>query len=412
MMYLGFVMIGIGVIVVIAGLLQRSKMKKILAAPFKKTGEIASNPQAGDAKGTVSCEGAIATQQPIVAPCSNSQCVYYELKVEKQIEESKMTDKGMQTSKTWKNVSEQKQGSAFQVNDGSGPVGVDAREGIDADLKQSYSGAPPGGQGLGILANMLTGAIFGNERVLQYRATEKIIPAQGNLFVMGKLAGGQITKTDGMMGKLMLSTKGRDGLVGSVKTLSLILLIVGGLMGVGGIPIAIFGDKPKDVACSKSITDDQASAEGKAGDPCKSALKTDLDEYTWKVTKPGVWEVKVAQPADATVKALPRVYIIDSEGTDVGSYSDEGKASIGKVAASKGTYKIKIDANGAFDPAKLEGGFRYEMTFKFIKKGGADDDTKKAAKDDDKGGDEDKADDKGSDDDKPAPKKKGGKDDK
>src|SRR3954470_20249686 len=116
MMYMGFVMIGFGVIIVIAGLLQRAKMNKILAAPFKKTGEIASNPSVADAKGVVSCEGAIKTQQPIVAPCSNSQCVYYELKVEKQIEESKMTDKGLQTSKVWKNVSEQKQGSYFQLN--------------------------------------------------------------------------------------------------------------------------------------------------------------------------------------------------------------------------------------------------------------------------------------------------------
>ena len=411
MMYLGFVMVGLGLIVVIAGLLQRGKMKKILAAPFKKTGEIASNPSVADAKGLVSCEGAVSAQQPIVAPCSNTQCVYYELKVEKQVEESKMTDKGLQTSRTWKNVSEQKQGSCFQVNDGSGALNVDAREGISADLKQSYSGAPPGGQGLGILANLVTGAIFsGNERILQYRATERIVPAQGNLFVLGKLAGGQVTKTDGMMGKLTLSTKGRDGLVGSVKTMSMILLIVGALVTVGGVPVAIFGDKPKDVACQKAITDDQASVEGKPGDPCKGALKTDTEEYTWKVTKPGVWEVKVSQPSDATVKANPRIFILDSEKVDVGSYSDEGKASIAKVSAFKGTYKIRIDANGAFDPAKMEGGFRYELSFKFIKKGAEGDDTKKAAadqEDDDKGGD-----DKAAADDKPAPKKKGSKDDK
>ena len=33
--------------------------KKILAAPFRKTGEIAANPAFADAKGIVSCEGAI-----------------------------------------------------------------------------------------------------------------------------------------------------------------------------------------------------------------------------------------------------------------------------------------------------------------------------------------------------------------
>lgn len=400
MMYLGFVMIGLGLIVVIAGLVQRGKMKKILAAPFKKTGEIASNPSVADAKGLISCEGAVATQQPIVAPCSNSQCVYYELKVEKQIEESKMTDKGLQTSRTWKNVSEQKQGSAFQVNDGSGAVAVDAREGIDADLKQSYSGAPPGGQGLGILANMLTGAIFaGNERVLQYRATEKIIPAQGNLFVMGKLAGGQITKTDGMMGKLMLSTKGRDGLVGSVKTLSMILLVVGGLLGVGGIPVAIFGDAPKDTACKPPFQDELK-------EECTGAMKTSKEEFKWKVTKAGKYEITFKQPKDATVSSWPTIVVETDDGFPVNNPFNLGISDqTVKVSVEKGTYTIRIFG---VDGSRLEGGFRYIFGIKY--KGALDKDgTKKAGADeaDDKGSDDKaEADDKA--DDKPAPKKKKG----
>jgi hypothetical protein len=400
MMYLGFVMIGLGLIVVIAGLVQRGKMKKILAAPFKKTGEIASNPSVADAKGLVSCEGAVSSQQPVIAPCSNSQCVYYELKVEKQVEESKMTDKGLQTSRTWKNVSEQKQGSCFQVNDGSGPLNVDAREGIDADLKQAYSGAPPGGQGLGILANMLTGAIFGgNERILQYRATERIIPAQGNLFVMGKLAGGQITKTDGMMGKLMLSTKGRDGLVGSVKTLSLILLIVGGLLGVGGIPVAIFGDPPKDTACKPPFTDELK-------EECTGAMKTAKEEFKWKVTKPGKYEITFKQPKDATVSSWPTIVVETEDGFPVNNPFNLGISDqTVKVSVEKGTYTIRIFG---VDGSRLEGGFRYIFGIKY--KGALDKDgTKKAGADD---GDDKSADDKGSDDDKPAPKKKKGSDDK
>ncbi len=396
MMYLGFVMIGLGVIFAIVGLLQRGKMNKILAAPFKKTGEIASNPQAGDAKGMISCEGAIQTQQPIMAPCSNSQCVYYELKVEKQVEESKMTDRGLQTSRTWKNVSEQKQGSFFQVNDGSGPIGVDARESIDADLKQSYSGAPPGGAGLGILANVITGAIFGgNERIMQYRATERIIPAQGNLFVMGKLAGGQITKSDGMMGKITLSTKGRTGLVGSVKTMMIIFFVLGGLIGVGGIPVAILGDAPKDTSCKPPFTDDVKE--------CTGAMKTAKEEFDWKVTKAGQYAVNFKQPKDAKVNSWPTIVVETEDGFPMNNPFNLGISDqVIKVDVPKGKYKIRIYG---VDGSKLEGGFRYIFEIKLVKAGagkppqgtksGDDDDDKPSKK---KGGDDD--------DDKPAKKKK------
>jgi hypothetical protein len=398
MSYLGWFMVAVAVILAIAGLLQQSKAKKILAAPFKKTGEVASNPQVADPKGMISTEGAVSTQQPVNAPCSNQPCVYYELKVEKQIEESKMTDRGMQTTKTWKNVSEQKQGSIFYVNDGSGPVAVQAMDSIDADLKQVYSGAPPGGQGLGILANMLTGAIFNHgERIIQYRATEKIIPAQGNLFVMGKLAGGQITKTDGMMGKLMLSTKGREGLVGHTKKMAMIMFIVGGVLFVGGVPLGIFGGTPKDTSCKPTIENDLK-------EPCNASLKTEKpDTYTWKVTKAGVYEINVTQPSDATENMMANIVVRQGDwplAIDFNPLAFVNGDAHTKVALDKGTYQIDISNYRA--NTHIEGGFRYILAIKRSgdlpkdgvtkaktdddedDKGSAgDDDSKKKASDDD-----------------------------
>ena len=77
MQYLGFFLVFMALIAIVFGLLQHLKGKKILAAPFKKTGEIAQNPAVADAKGIVSCEGAVAAQQPAFAPCSGTPCVYF-----------------------------------------------------------------------------------------------------------------------------------------------------------------------------------------------------------------------------------------------------------------------------------------------------------------------------------------------
>ena len=399
MLVAGIVISVIGLLVVLGGLLQKNKAKKILAAPFKKTGEVAANPQVADAKGMISCEGAIQTQQPVMAPCSNSPCVYYELKVEKQVEESKMTDRGMQTSRHWKTVSEQKQGSYFQLNDGSGPIGVDCREGLDADLKQSYSGAPPGGQGLGILANLLTGAIFNaSERIIQYRATERILPVEGNLFVMGQLKAGQITKPEGMMGKLIVSPKGRDGLVGAVNRMALILWIVGGLVVVGGIPVMFMKDAAGN-ECAKDFKGEVKECSGKMQGGGKQEV------FSWTVDKPGVYEVVLKQPADASTSAWPIIQVENEAGFPmnvglpfIGGGSDEAST---KISASKGKYKIYLRTDGT----KVEGGYRYLFSIRYLKALSGGDDTSKASKGDD--------DDKGSsDDDKPAKKKNKNTDDK
>ena len=124
---LGIVMIVLGIVGVVVGFLQWQKMKKILAAPFKKTGEIAANPQVADAKGLISCEGAVQVQQPLVAPCSGKPCLYYEVKVERMWEKQEATEDGVKTKKGTSTVTTTEVGSQFYVNDGSGPVGVDGR---------------------------------------------------------------------------------------------------------------------------------------------------------------------------------------------------------------------------------------------------------------------------------------------
>src|SRR5437016_5729217 len=222
MMYFGFFMLGVAVLLALGGLVQRNKAKKILAAPFHKTGEAASNPSVVDARGMVSTEGAVATSTPLGSPQTGTPCVYFEYKLEKEIEEYKTTDRGTQKSKRWDDVEDRKQGTVFQLDDGSGPISIDATQGaLDCDLKQTYSGPPGGGGAAASMAQVLSGGT-------RYRVTEKILPAQGNLFAMGKLNAGVLGKADGVLGRLMLSTKGRDGLVAHTKKIATICWVVGG----------------------------------------------------------------------------------------------------------------------------------------------------------------------------------------
>ena len=357
MQYLGFFLLALAIGGLIFGLLQRSKMKKILSAPFRKTGEIASNPQAGDAKGTVSTEGAIQVQQPLQAPCSGKPCLYFEVKVERMWEKQVNTENGVKTEKGTSTVSTTEQGSQFYVNDGSGPVGVDAREKLDTDLTKSFEQAQNVSYGDLVFGQFSVHVPYhgGDERTTSIRAIEKILPSEGNVFVMGKLAGGNITKQDGMLGKLLISTKGRDKLVGSTKRNSILGFVAGGVLFAGGIPMSIFGEAPKDSCAnmSNALTDGVCS--GRVSDNSGTS-------HEWKVTKEGVYKIAVtATGTNANMKLWPKV-LVTKDGKEMGEDGSESGESA-KVIANfeKGTYKIKVADVSASHVGKLKGGAGYTL---------------------------------------------------
>ena len=292
MQYLGFFLVAVALIAIIIGVLQQMKAKKILAAPFKKTGEIAQNPQVADAKGTISTEGAMVVQQPLMAPCSGKPCVYYEIELVRHWEKTVQTENGLKTEKGTKSISTNKQGSQFYVNDGSGPVGVDAREDVDCELEKSFEQMQNVSYGDVVFGQYRAHVSYdgGDERTVGVKCIEKIIPAQGSLFVLGKLVAGVITKTEGMLGKLMASTKGREKLLGATKRNAIIGFVAGGLSLAGGIPMSIFGDPPVDNCanmkdavtkelCTGRITDDSGNT------------------YDWTVSKAGTYTIRSFSPA-------------------------------------------------------------------------------------------------------------------
>jgi hypothetical protein len=357
MQYFGYLLLAIFVAGIIGGLLQRAKGQALLAAPFKRTGEAASNPQAGDAKGTVSVEGQVACQQPLRGPQSGQPCIYFHYKLEEEFEKSTLTEQGTKTTKEWKIINEQKTGTAFTIDDGSGPVWVQITDGVDADLHQSFSGMPGtggGGSAAQAAAGMVAAAMTGGTRL---RATEKILHAQGKLFALGKLDQGRIVKTDGMMGKLILSAKGRDGLLGATKRNTIIAFVVAGVSLVAGLPMAILGSPPVTDECpGAGLVDTTAKA-------CRGHIFDDNGlTLTWKVSKEGDYVVNVTQP-NVKFPIWPRLTLVGSDGTPVGQAKGIGKGENANLPEhlSAGTYKINVrdDVNGYAAPFKNGGGLSF-----------------------------------------------------
>lgn len=360
MQYLGFFLIFVALIAGLVGLMQHLKMKKILAAPFKKTGEIASNPSVADAQGRVSTEGAVQPgQQPLVAPCSGKPCLYYEIEVIQHWHRYVTTENGTKKETGKNTITTQKVGSQFFVNDGSGPVGVDASKGMDVELEKSFNqkqgvswGDVTFGQGFRTSVSVPGGDKTGDG----VECIEKLVAPTGNLFVMGKLAGGNITKEDGMLGKLLASTKGRDKLVGSTKTKALAGFIGGGVSLLIGLPVAIFADPPAPGVNYCAITD-----QTEPGHKCTGKIYNDSGEnVNLKVTKAGTYHIHAQAPSHIKIPLQPVLNITNAAGK---SFAKD-EHSDAEVELEPGDYKINITDAYKGDPAHFKGGFSFELEVK------------------------------------------------
>ncbi len=331
MQYLGFALLVLCAIAIVAALLQMHRGKKIGAVPFRRTGELGSGTQAGDPKQSVSCEGMIQISEPLTAPYSGKPCIYYTSKLEKEVEKSTLTEDGAKNSKQWKVVEERTQGTVFQVDDGSGAVSVCALADVDAELEESFCG-PPGTTGG--LASAVSNALSGGPK---YRATERILPAQGKVFVLGRFVDKQIEKSAGSFGKLLLSPKGRDGLMASTKRTSTVAFAVAAAALVGGIPLSIFGSPSKTDACPNEIV-------GALAESCKGKITTDEGRtWSWTVTSAGEYSIVVKQP-NVKLPIWADVTLRDSSGRAMAHQKGVGKGEDAKIVAnlSPGTYQINV----------------------------------------------------------------------
>ncbi|MFT3714218.1 MAG: GIDE domain-containing protein [Archangium sp.] len=243
---MGGFLLFIGLAVLVYGLTQHFKGKRILAAPFKKTGDIAKNPISEDPKGAMSTEGKVLPpEQQLLSPCTKQPCLAYEVKIERMYEKTETTQDGTKTVKGTETLETVKGGAVFGLDDGSGAIMVDVSKGADFDnMKDGYKKEIGGHSGsshiqFGEFRFDVPAISSSSGWTIGFKATEKFVPVEGNLFVLGKLDGGKLTKPGWR--SMLTSAKGREGLLGSIAKKKKFSFIGGGVAAVLAIPLMILG---------------------------------------------------------------------------------------------------------------------------------------------------------------------------
>jgi len=218
------------------------QMKRMALAPFRRTGEVAlrvDGPGVASASGLVATEGKISAPNAIRAPCSGHTCLYYEITLDREWERpAEGGASGAKETGTTR-VTTTRGGTIFQLDDGSGPVHVDTRDGAQAELAETHLERFPIGQ-------MVPGEIqfgqmrvqtpenLGSERTLSFTATERVLLAQGELYACGKVTNGMLSKP--AWADLVLSQSGRDAQLVQARRRAAASLLVGALLTAGSIP--------------------------------------------------------------------------------------------------------------------------------------------------------------------------------
>jgi len=357
---MGMILLVIGLAVLGFGFWNHLKGKRILAAPFKKTGELAKNPVSEDPKGAMSTEGAVqAPAKQLLSPCSKTPCLYYEVKIERLWEKTETTQDGTKTVKGSTTLDTLKNGATFGVDDGSGAIEVDFSKGGDFDMMKD--GFKKELNGRSWSSNIKFGELeydvppigSSDGYTIGFKATEKYVPVEGNLFVLGKIEGGKIIKPGWR--SMMASSKGRDGLLASVAKKKKFSFIGGGVSAVAAIPLMIFGPKA-DPQTSSSCMSTMSDVRARCHDNVSS--KTG-DDFEWTVTKEGKFEVVAIAP-NKKIALAPGVRVESADGKVVG----EGSASLGGTAIAHvdvkpGKYKVVVFPADGYMVDK--GGFDYDL---------------------------------------------------
>ena len=362
---MGVILLVIGLAVLGFGFWNHLKGKRILAAPFKKTGELAKNPVSEDPKGAMSTEGAVkAPAQALLSPCSKTPCLYYEVKIERLWEKTETTQDGTKTTKGSTTLDTLKNGATFGIDDGTGEIEVDFSKGGDFDMMKD--GFKKELNGRSWSSNIKFGELeydvppigSSDGYTIGFKATEKFVPVEGNLFVLGRIEGSKLVKPSWR--SMMASNKGRDGLLASVAKKKKFSFIGGGVAAVASIPAMIFAPKsdPNTSSyCASTMTDVRARCHD-------NVSSKDGDDFEWTVTKAGKYEVAAIAPKKKIALA-PGVKV---QGAD-GKVLDEGAASLGQTAVATvdvqpGKYKIVVFPADGYMVDK--GGFDYELEIRSL----------------------------------------------
>ena len=371
MSYLGWFIAVCGLVGLIVGILQMLKVKKMSSVPFRKPSEI-TGPQAADAKGLVSTEGAVQEgPQPLRGPMSGKPCLASEITIERKWEKWVMTEKGREKKTGTDKAFSQSYGTVFAVTDPSGRVIVDATGGLDADMEKSHShtisGNVYGGLQFGAF-QFNASANHGDSQTTGWVGTEKMVSVSETVYVLGQLAPGPhgmtIATPKGIgTGKLMLSHRGREKLLKSTKLKMILGFVFGTLLFGGGTALGILGPAPVSTSCEAA---DIAGGPMAKNGTCTGKLDKGSIEntFSWTVKEPAAYRFTVTHPSGLAFPIFPKVVVTDSTGKQVLSvWANDRDQPVGfEDNVPAGKYKITIsdrDGGQILLSNHFEGGFSY-----------------------------------------------------
>lgn len=237
MQQIGLVILALGIIGFIYGVFQKVKAGRVADAPLASTGDVVRRGrEVAGSKGQISAQGRVTCAAPLVAPFSGTPCLFYKIKCTAEWKEGNVAKS--------KVLDEQKVASDFAIDDGSGPIRVDARDGGDFEPVQRKRET----KGAGLIGG-ITGkdVMFGNYRVqaglmplgTKFTVEEEVLPLVPQLYACGKVAdhGGAIVAPGWRA--LIVSNKTRDELLSSATKGAKTFLIGGAAAFAAGMGLAI-----------------------------------------------------------------------------------------------------------------------------------------------------------------------------
>lgn len=236
MLQIGIVAVTLGIIGLIYGLMQKMKAGRVADAPLVKTQDAATQgAQVASPKGALSAQGAVLCPEPLVSPVTGTPCLYYRITCKAEWKDG-------DTSKS-KEIVDEKRAARFAIDDGSGPVPVDASKGGDFEPLQTKSET----KGTGLIGG-ITGAdvVFGNYRVntgpfaigTKFTVREEVMPVVPRVYACGRAESGAIVSPSWR--QLLLDARSRDEVL-SAATASAKRFVIGGAVAfAAGSGLATF----------------------------------------------------------------------------------------------------------------------------------------------------------------------------
>jgi len=245
MVAIGILVLFVGCLALAGGVFSRVRAGRIANTPFAGTGAVASNgASVATPKGGISTQGRVVAPQLATSPVTGTPCLYYDVtvtaswKVGDSVQSHRVTD--------------EKVAAPFALDDGSGPIRIDASKGGDLGTKTTFQKK----QSRGLMAAMTGKPLAFGERGFtvpqgirvgltiipdhaEFEVVERCLPMPEQMYANGKLDNGVIGSPNWT--SLVLSTKSRDELLAGTATMAQRLLIGGGVASAAGAVVAGIG---------------------------------------------------------------------------------------------------------------------------------------------------------------------------